>query len=183
VEKLVYGGDGLARLDGRVVLVPFVLPGEKVQVVTQLEKPGLLRARLREILDPAPDRVAAPCPYFARCGGCHYQHAPYQAQLAAKHAILSEELRRIGKLDPPSEIAVVSAEPWHYRNRVQLQIRGTELGYLEPQSHKLCSIQSCPISSPRINQVIPSCATCCATLVGPASSAPLSCSPTRRMCN
>src|SRR5690349_24247891 len=84
VEKLVYGGDGLARLDGRVVFAPFVLPGERVRVHPEQEKPGLVRARALEILDAAPQRVAPRCPYFARCGGCHYQHAPYEFQLATK---------------------------------------------------------------------------------------------------
>src|SRR5215469_2723661 len=87
VEKLVYGGDGLGRLDGRVVLAPFVLPGERIRAEAEQEKPGLLRARALEVLQPAPERVAAPCPYFGRCGGCHYQHAPYDLQLRAKRAI------------------------------------------------------------------------------------------------
>jgi 23S rRNA (uracil1939-C5)-methyltransferase len=76
-------------------------------------------------------------------------------QLEAKRAILAETLRRIGKIEPPAEIAVLAAEPWHYRNRSQFHIRGSELGYLEPRSHKLCGIQQCAISSPRIDQTIP----------------------------
>ena len=99
IEKLVYGGDGLARMDGRVVLAPFVLPGERVNVEPVEEKRGLIRARTVEVLEPAPERVAAPCPYFARCGGCHYQQAPYEQQLEVKRSILAEELRRLGKID------------------------------------------------------------------------------------
>src|ERR1017187_9772644 len=76
VEKLVYGGDGLGRLEGRAVLAPFVLPGERVRLGVVSEKTDLVRARLLEVLAPAPERVAPPCPYFTRCGGCHYQHAP-----------------------------------------------------------------------------------------------------------
>ena len=94
----MYGGEGLARLDGRVVLAPFVLPGERVRVHAESEKPGLVRARMLEVLEAAPERVAAPCPYFRRCGGCHYQHAPYEMQLRLKRAILEDELRRIGKI-------------------------------------------------------------------------------------
>src|SRR4051812_11787442 len=96
VEKLVFGGDGLARLDGRVVLAPFVLPGERVRAASEQEKPGLVRARTLEILESSAERVEAPCPYFGRCGGCHYQHTGYENQLAAKRAILIEELRRLG---------------------------------------------------------------------------------------
>ena len=69
MEKLVYGGDGLARLEGRVVFAPFVLPGERIRVHAEQEKPGLVRARTLEVLEPAPERVAAPCPVFGRCGG------------------------------------------------------------------------------------------------------------------
>jgi 23S rRNA (uracil1939-C5)-methyltransferase len=153
VEKLVYGGEGLGRLDGRAVLAPFVLPGERVRLRGVARKPGLLRAALLEVLAAAPERVAPPCPYFMRCGGCHYQHAPYETQLALKRAILEDQLRRIGKIAPP-EIAVVSGEPWGYRNRVQLHIAHGALGYLEAQSHKLCGIEQCPIASPAINGAI-----------------------------
>ena len=154
MEKLVYGGDGLARLEGRVVLAPFALPGERIRVRAEQEKPGLMRASTLEMLEPAPERVAAPCPYFTRCGGCHYQHASYEYQVTAKRAILAEELRRLGKIEPPDEIAVVAAEPWAYRNRVQLHVEGTRLGYRQMRSHKLCAIGRCPIASPKINEAI-----------------------------
>jgi 23S rRNA (uracil1939-C5)-methyltransferase len=154
VEKLVYGGEGLARLNGRVVFTPFVLPGERILAQARQEKPGLVRAQAVEVLAPAPERVAAPCPYFARCGGCHYQHAPYEYQLAAKRAILVEELRRLGKVEAPGEIELVAAEPWAYRNRAQLHVEDNRLGYREARSHRLCPIDHCPISSPAINDAI-----------------------------
>src|ERR1035437_7307684 len=143
VEKWVYGGDGLARLEGRVVLAPFVLPGERIRVQAWREQKGLVRAHTLEVLEPAAERIAAGCPVFGRCGGCHYQHAPYEYQLAAKRAILVEELRRLGKITPPDEIAVVGAQPWEYRNRAQLHIEGGSLGYWEARSHKLCGINRC----------------------------------------
>ena len=154
VEKLVYGGDGLARLDGRVVLAPLVLPGERIRAAAEQEKPGLVRARTLAVLDPAPERIAAPCPYFGRCGGCHYQHAPYELQLSAKRSILVEELRRLGKIEAPAEIEVLSAEPFGYRNRVQFHIQNGRIGYRELRSHELCPIERCPIASPRLNQVL-----------------------------
>ena len=154
VEKLVYGGDGVARLDGRVIFAPFVLPGELVRVKAEREMPGLVHASRLAILEPAASRVAPPCAVFGRCGGCHYQHAAYEGQLAAKRSILEEELRRLGKIEPPAEIEVVAGEPWGYRNRVQLQVQKGRLGYLEMRSHKMCGIAQCPIASPRINQAI-----------------------------
>jgi 23S rRNA (uracil1939-C5)-methyltransferase len=154
VEKLVYGGEGLGRLEGRAVLAPFVLPGERALVRGVSEKPGLLRARLLQVIDTAPERVAPPCPYFTLCGGCHYQHAAYQAQLALKRAILEDQLRRIGKIAPPTEIGVLASEPLFYRNRVQLHIANGALGYREAQSRKLCPIENCPVASPAINAAI-----------------------------
>jgi 23S rRNA (uracil1939-C5)-methyltransferase len=156
VEKLVYGGDGLARLEGRVVLTPFVLPGERIRAQTEREKPGLVRARTMAVLEPSAQRVDAPCTVFGRCGGCHYQHAAYQLQLASKRTILAEALRRLGRIEPPAEIAVVAGEPWGYRNRVQLQVSNGRLGYREMRSHTLCGISRCPIGSPKINQVMES---------------------------
>jgi len=154
VEKLVYGGDGLARLEGRVVFAPFVLPGERVRAALHRQKPGLVQARTLEVLQPAAERVAPRCPVFGRCGGCHYQHAPHEFQLAAKRSILVEELRRLGKISPPGEIAIVSGESWGYRNRVQLHLENGQIGYWEPRSHKLCPTSACPIASPKTQQAI-----------------------------
>ena len=113
-----------------------------------------MRARMLEVLEAAPDRVAAPCPVYGRCGGCHYQHAPYEYQLVAKRAILVEALQRLGKIEPPAEIAVVAAEPFGYRNRVQLHVEEKRLGYREARSHKLCAVTACPVGSPKVNQAI-----------------------------
>ena len=154
VQKLVYGGAALGRLDGRVVLAPFALPGERIRAEAVREKPGWIQARTLAVLDVAPERVAPPCPVFGRCGGCHYQHAPYDYQLRAKRAILAEELRRLGKISPPEEIAIIAGEPWGYRNRAQFHIEGGQIGYREAGSSRLCAIDQCPISSPTINLAI-----------------------------
>jgi 23S rRNA (uracil1939-C5)-methyltransferase len=137
-----------------VVFAPFVLPGERICVQTWREQPGLVRAQTLEVLVPAPERVPAPCPVFGRCGGCHYQHAPYEYQLAAKRAILADQLRRLAKMEPPETIAVASAEPWGYRNRAQLHVDGARIGYRSAGSHRLCEIGQCPIASPKINDVV-----------------------------
>jgi 23S rRNA (uracil1939-C5)-methyltransferase len=151
IEKWVYGGAGLARIDGRIVLVPFTLPGETARI----EDSGGVHAKLLDVLEPAPERVSAPCPIFGRCGGCYYQHAPYEFQLARKTEILREQLRRVGKIEYPGEIGIVSGPPFGYRNRVQLHIDRGRIGYLAAGSHELVAVEGeCPISSPRINQAI-----------------------------
>ncbi len=154
IEKLVYGGDGLGRADGRVVFTPYVLPGERVMVEPASIKGGLMRATVLQVIEASDARVAPACPYFARCGGCHLQHAGYARQLEAKVSILRETLRRVGKIEAPDEIAVIAGEPWGYRNRSQFHIADGAVGYLEAQSHRLCAVAQCPISSPRVNAAL-----------------------------
>ena len=154
IEKLVYGGEGLGRMDGQVVFAPYVLPGERVRVERKSGKSGLVRTALRQVLEAASGRVDPPCSYFGRCGGCHYQHAGYELQIEAKRSILRETLRRVGKIEAPAEIGVVAGEPFGYRNRSQFHVSGTAVGYLEAQSHRLCPITQCPISSPRVNEAL-----------------------------
>ena len=158
IEKIVYGGEGLARTPEGVLLVPLVLPGERVAVQLEERSKGVRRARLLEVAEPSADRAAPGCPYFARCGGCQYQHIHYQRQLQIKQEILSECFERIGKLRLDTPVSLVASEPWNYRNRTRLQIRKEEgcfqIGYFELLSHELCPIDHCPISSPLINDVI-----------------------------
>ena len=127
IEKLIYGGDGLARLPadekgrGKAGFVPFVLGGETVAAAITEEKPGFARARADKILAPSAARIEPKCPYFQRCGGCHYQHTSYEHQLGIKQAILKENLRRLAKLELAQEVEVHASPPWNYRNRARLQ--------------------------------------------------------------
>ncbi|HSA93066.1 MAG TPA: 23S rRNA (uracil(1939)-C(5))-methyltransferase RlmD, partial [Terriglobales bacterium] len=142
---------------GKAVFLPFVAEGEQVEAELVEEKPGFARARVKEILAPSPDRILPSCPYFARCGGCHYQHLRYEAQLAAKVGILRETLRRTAKLEWSGEIGAVASPPWEYRNRTRLRLRTTPefaLGYNRFGSAELEPVEKCPISSPLIQRGI-----------------------------
>jgi 23S rRNA (uracil1939-C5)-methyltransferase len=168
IEKLIYGGDGLARLPaaspgnkdhsrGKAVFVPFVLAGEKIEAALTEEKPGFARARAEKIVEPSAHRVVPPCPHFGSCGGCHYQHANYKHQLEVKKEILRENLRRMAKIELECEIQVHASPPWNYRNRSRLQVRARPefaAGYYKFASHELLPVEECPISSPLINRGI-----------------------------
>lgn len=163
IEKLIYGGDGLARLPadargrGKAVFVPFVLAGERVEAVLTEEKPGFARAEATAIIEPSRHRVPSPCPHFGRCGGCHYQHTTYEQQLEIKKEILRENLRRIAKLELQREIQVHPSPPWNYRNRSRFQLRTRPdfaAGYFKFSSHELLAVEECPISSPLINRAL-----------------------------
>ncbi|MBA3916737.1 MAG: class I SAM-dependent RNA methyltransferase [Acidobacteriales bacterium] len=165
IEKLIYGGDGLARVseeDGRkkAVFVPFVLEGEEVEARIVETKRNFARAAVEEIVLPSSERVVPGCCYFERCGGCHYQHTGYEHQLAVKAAILKENLQRIARQELDTELQIHASPPWNYRNRSRLKVV-TEpefaLGYYKFNSHQLLPVEQCPISSPLINRAISAC--------------------------
>jgi 23S rRNA (uracil1939-C5)-methyltransferase len=163
IEKLIYGGDGLARLPaddkgtGKAVFIPFVLEGEEVEAHLIEEKRGFARGIVDELVVPSVPRVQPPCPYFTRCGGCHYQHSNYDHQLEIKAAILKENLRRIAKLELDRELNIHRSPEWNYRNRTRLTLQtSTEfaLCYHKFNSHELLPVEQCLISSPLINRGI-----------------------------
>lgn len=158
IEKIVYGGEGLARTADGIVLVPGALPGERVRVELEPPRRGVRRARLLEILAPSADRVAPPCPFYAPCGGCHHQQLTYARQLEWKQQILAECFERVGKIKLAVSIETVAAEPWEYRNRVRLRTekRGEafQVGYRQSASHELCPVDACAISSPALQAAI-----------------------------
>ncbi|MGA2003557.1 MAG: 23S rRNA (uracil(1939)-C(5))-methyltransferase RlmD [Terriglobales bacterium] len=163
IEKLIYGGDGLARTppgpDGRsmAVFVPFVLPGEQVEAEVRQAKPGFSRGIVTKLLEPSPGRIVPHCPYFQQCGGCHYQHIPYERQLQFKAQILRETLQRIAKIELKAEICLHPSPPWNYRNRTRLQVRTARefgLGYYRFGSREFLPVRECPITSLLINGVI-----------------------------
>jgi 23S rRNA (uracil1939-C5)-methyltransferase len=158
VTQYAYGGEGIGRLpDGRAVFVPFTLAGEEVRLRLVEQKRGYARGELLEVLAPSPERIPPRCVHFGVCGGCHYQHLPYESQLAVKAGILRDQLERIGKLtDPPMHLVVPSPEAFNYRNHVQFDLTPEgRLGYHQERSQKVLAIQECHLPEPVLNQIWP----------------------------
>lgn len=152
IEKPVYGGQFLARAEGKAVFVPLTLPGEQVRIRVTQSKSGYSTAELIDVLAPSPQRIAPPCPHFGVCGGCNYQHTSYENQLTLKQQILRETLERSG-VHPPEQISVLSAHPeshaWSYRNRIRLAFDAQgNPGYRGRKSHAVIPIHECPIAAP-----------------------------------
>jgi 23S rRNA (uracil1939-C5)-methyltransferase len=159
IEKLVYGGEGLAHHEGHTVFAPFVLPDENVSIEPVERRKKFIRGRVAQINTPSADRAVAPCPYFGVCGGCNYQHIPYPLQLRYKDEILRETLSRLGRLRWDGPIVPHASPPFGYRNRVQWKIAldengARDIGYFQAGSQKLCAIRQCPIASPRLNEAL-----------------------------
>ncbi len=154
----VYGGETLARLpDGRAVFIPYALPDERIRIRLVEEKERYARAELLEVLSASPARIEPRCVHFSHCGGCHYQHIPYQEQLIIKQAILKNQLERVGKLpDPPVSSMIPSPTAWNYRNHIQLHISESgNPGYFKHRSSQVVPIQECHLPEESLNQIWP----------------------------
>jgi 23S rRNA (uracil1939-C5)-methyltransferase len=152
IEKPIYGGAFLTRVEGKAVFVPLTLPGETARVSVTGDKRGYSTAEVDEIVSPAPERIGPACRHFGSCGGCQYQHAGYAAQLAFKQAILRETLER-GGVRAPEEISVRAvtneSQAWGYRNRIRVAFDGQgNFGYRGRRSNVVIPIVECPIAAP-----------------------------------
>jgi 23S rRNA (uracil1939-C5)-methyltransferase len=172
-------GQALGRYQGRVVFVPGGLPGERVRVRLVEERKRWARGELVELQSASPDRVEPPCPYYGRCGGCHWQHAAYPAQLAYKQAVVAEQLRRLAHIDaPPVQPTLGSppnagtppndrsdeplpAGPWYYRNHAQFTAVAKaadpegelRLGFAAAGSHDVVPIERCLLLHPLLDEI------------------------------
>jgi 23S rRNA (uracil1939-C5)-methyltransferase len=129
IDRLAYGGNGVARLNGFVVFVRRGLPGDRVRArVTKVQRRHA-EALATEVLEPGPQRVDAPCSHYPACGGCRFQDLAYEAQIAAKEEQVADALRRIGGIDsPPLEPIVPAVDVFHYRNKLEYSFTQFEDG-------------------------------------------------------
>ncbi|OGQ88981.1 MAG: 23S rRNA (uracil-5-)-methyltransferase RumA [Deltaproteobacteria bacterium RIFOXYD12_FULL_56_24] len=160
VDKVIKGGLGLGRLpDGQVVMVPRVLPGERVLVRLRRGHKQYQEADLLEVLVASDQRVAPSCPVYDTCGGCDFQHVVYEEQLRLKNAVLGETICRAG-LCREEELAalmgapVASPETSGYRQRIRLQVAEGRVGYFGRQSHSLVPVSRCPLAGEGINSLL-----------------------------
>jgi 23S rRNA (uracil1939-C5)-methyltransferase len=148
IEKPIYGGAFLGRVEGKAMFVPLALPGEQARVRIVEEKRGYVTAEIEETVRASPQRVVPACRHFGVCGGCYYQHTDYETQLDFKQAILRETLERSG-VRAPEKIKLLSAQPWAYRNRIRVAFDAEgNAGYRGRRSHSIVPIAECPIAAP-----------------------------------
>ncbi len=156
LDAMTYGGAALGRFEGKAIFVTGGLPGELVRVIIEEDRSRFARARLLEVIEPSPDRITPRCPHFgwdaASCGGCHWQHIDYAAQLRFKTAIVREQLQRIGRIpDPPVRDVIPSPASWQYRNHAQFHVTPQgELGFQAARSHRVVPIDQCLILEPSL---------------------------------
>lgn len=154
VEKLVFGGAGLIRHEGKTVMLPWVAPGERVEFKIAKDHKQWAEGELISVEEPSSERAEPFCDVYGRCGGCQYQHMNDEFQRLQKASILLETLERVGGIRPELPVEILSGESRGYRNRVQVHLDGTRIGYHAASSRRLVPIDDCPIASPALNQAI-----------------------------
>ena len=160
VTEVAYGPSALGRTaEGQVVFVDDALPGELVVAEVASRKRNYINTRAVEVLRPAPGRTQAPCPYVPSCGGCQWQHAGYDVQVAMKARVFAESMRRAGVAGPQAEV-VACDEPFRYRVRGEFHVvqsvdaSATRLGFNRRRSYDLVPVDDCLIHHPHITEAI-----------------------------
>ena len=159
IEKLVYGGMGLGKHLGKVIFVPFSVPGDRLRVHRVEEKKTFIRAEIAQILKPGDGRVTPACPHFGKCGGCHLQQLEYLRQVETKRRILEETMHH--RFPETRELPIIMnacMQPLGYRSRARVQTRGTgekaSVGFFRHRSHVVEDIDNCPLLRPSLNEAL-----------------------------
>jgi tRNA/tmRNA/rRNA uracil-C5-methylase (TrmA/RlmC/RlmD family) len=159
VDGFAHGGEGVGRIDGKVVLIAGALPGERVRVTVIEDHPRWSRARLVEVLVPSADRVVPPCPVADDCGGCDLQHVAPAAARALKARVVREQLARLGGFGESAHTLVEDCRAvgpdLGYRNHVQLHAgEDGRLGFHRAGSHDVVPIDHCPVADDEVNALL-----------------------------
>lgn len=158
ITDLSRGGTGVARDDqGRVVFVPFTAPGDRVKVQIVESEKRYATGELLEVIQASSVRQKPRCPAFGRCGGCQWQHLPYDLQWKTKSSGVLHALSRVGVDTSALKLEELPADRiWEYRNRIQLRgehrSEGTILGFYAKGSHDVIPLDRCDIARPEINE-------------------------------
>ncbi|MGV3659880.1 MAG: class I SAM-dependent RNA methyltransferase [Prosthecobacter sp.] len=158
IDNLTNEGAGVARVDGWVVFVPFVLPGELVRCSVYRNHKNFSEADLVAVLEPSPDRVDPQCVLFGQCGGCQYQHLKYSEQLHWKQRQVAELLKHMAKIVHPVEKVISSPMEYAYRSKITPHFQRPKsggigaIGFLRARTRSaMVDVEQCPIAMPELN--------------------------------
>ncbi|MCE0522507.1 MAG: TRAM domain-containing protein [Methylacidiphilales bacterium] len=153
IEKVIFGGDGLGRIQqGFVVFVPFAAEGDRAKVRITERKPHHARGEIVEILQPGPARENPPCPYYGQCGGCQYQHLAYAEEGRLKQEQVREAFARMGKItDAPILPIIAGQNPYGYRNRITVHAESRRIGFRGVDGRGLVDVRECLLARPEVN--------------------------------
>jgi 23S rRNA (uracil1939-C5)-methyltransferase len=160
IESLSHEGRGVGRIDGKTVFVDGALPGEEVEMLYTYQRGKFDEGRVNKVLKASPDRVEAPCPNYAICGGCSMQHLSTDAQIQHKQTILKEQLQHFAETQPEEWLEPLQADLLGYRRKARLGVRWvfkkekTLVGFREKYSNFLADIDTCPVLISKVSDLL-----------------------------
>ena len=166
IEKMVQGGEGMARLDdGRVCFVAGALPGELCKVRLTFQKKDFTKGRVVEVIEPSPDRVKPLCPLYGKCGGCSLQHLASETQAEYLEKVERENFRRLAHAELPEDFVIHTGNAWGYRNRARVVFRGNSggdvgsanrarFGFRGEESNNIILFENCPVLTDALNEFL-----------------------------
>lgn len=153
IEKIVPGGFGLGRMQGKVIFVPYTIPGEQVCVERTVAKKDYEIAQIFQIFKSSSERIHPICPYFSLCGGCQFHHMEYATELGIKKGMFQETLQRTARITEVP-IRMEHASAFAYRNRVRFHIQKDQIGFLAAKGTSLVPIDRCIVCVGEVNQFL-----------------------------
>ncbi|WP_109573540.1 class I SAM-dependent RNA methyltransferase [Fibrobacter succinogenes] len=170
IEKMVQGGEGMARLeDGRVCFVAGALPGELCKVRLTFQKKDFTKGRVVEVLEASPDRVKPLCPLYGKCGGCSLQHLASEKQAEYLEKVERENFKRLAHAELPEDFVIHTGNAWGYRNRARVVLRGNSafgaanregsakravFGFRGEESNNIVPFEKCPVLTDALNDFL-----------------------------
>ena len=152
IHDIAFGGEGVGRMNGKTVFIPFTIDGEQVAAKIIERRKRFDRAELSAVIVPSPDRIDPVCEYFGHCGGCDYQHIAYHHQLELKRQQVQQLLRRIGKFQQITVLPTVACpSPFGFRNRITVHSAAGRIGFFKKESREVVDVKRCPIALPAVN--------------------------------
>lgn len=158
IDHVAFGGDGVGRFQQQVVFVPFTVDGDEVRILITDVRKRFVRGRLEKLLKPSPNRIEPRCRYYARCGGCQYQHIRYDHGLQLKGQQVVDAFVRIGKVAlPPSTPVIPSPGVFQYRGKADYHVRVSPneppvIGFMDVSNKRIIDIDRCEIVDETINE-------------------------------
>lgn len=162
IESLTNLGKGVGRVNGWVVMVPFVAVGERVRVRIFRNFKNYSDADLVKVLKLSPDRVEPKCSLFTHCGGCQYQHLSYECQIREKTKHVVEIMKKLGNINFPVNLAYGSPREYNYRSKITPHYNRSKLDGSQPigflkygRRNQITDVEKCPIATDAINVALP----------------------------
>ena len=152
INGLDHQGNGISKIDNKVIFIPNTLPDELVEVEITKDKKNYLEGKLVNIIESSPKRIESKCLYYQECGGCNYLHVDIKEEEKNKLDIVKDILKRYANLEV--DPTFISSKEYYYRNKIEFKIKDNSWGYYNSSSHNFIKIDHCLLAKDAINELI-----------------------------